>query len=121
MFIAGLALARGALKGSSHLHLSILENTLRSPATFFDTTPIGRIVNRFSKDIDMIDATLPRTFDMWIKCIIHVFSTIFVISFSTPLVLSIILPLGIVYYFVQVLQQNNKMCGLNFKASLVFS
>ncbi len=105
VFIGAIILAYGVLRASSKLHLEILHNTLRSPMTFFDTTPIGRLVNRFSKDVDIIDMLVPRNIDIWIKCTVHVFSTIFIITYSTPIILVIVLPLGVVYYFVQVLKQ----------------
>ena len=37
----------------------MLEHILLSTMTFFDTTPIGRIINRFSKDIDEVDLMIP--------------------------------------------------------------
>ena len=49
------SLALGAMQASTHLHYNILSNTLKSPIYFFDTTPLGRLVNRFSKDMDIID------------------------------------------------------------------
>ncbi len=41
------------------MHKTLLDRVMRSPMSFFDTTPLGRIVNRFAKDIDVCDNTLP--------------------------------------------------------------
>ncbi len=97
-------MAIGALRATKILHYGLISNCLRSPMQFFDTTPSGRIMNRFSKDIDGIDTVIPRTVDMWVRCIAHVVGSIFVICYSTPLFLSAILPLGVFYYFIQVYQ-----------------
>lgn len=44
---------------SRALHKDMLSHVLRSPVSFFDATPRGRILNRFSGDMEFIDA---RTF-----------------------------------------------------------
>ena len=80
----------------------MLNNIMKAPMSFFDTTPSGRIVNRFSGDVQTIDVTLPMTFRMWISIFFQTVSTIIVISYSTPIFLSVIVPLGIFYYFIQV-------------------
>lgn len=41
------------------LHAGLLENVLRTPLQFFEVTPIGRILSRFSKDVDVLDTSLP--------------------------------------------------------------
>ena len=44
----------GTLNAASELHGTMLSRILRSPMTFFDTTPLGRILNRFSKVLGTI-------------------------------------------------------------------
>lgn len=38
----------------------MLHSVLRAPVRFFDTSPTGRILNRFSSDVDCMDERLPR-------------------------------------------------------------
>ena len=47
------------LKSSEKLHDVITQAVIKSPVLFFDTNPVGRIMNRFSKDIGVIDDILP--------------------------------------------------------------
>ncbi|RKO83429.1 ABC transporter type 1, transmembrane domain-containing protein, partial [Blyttiomyces helicus] len=48
----------GTYKVSVTMHRNALEGILRAPMSFFDSQPIGRILNRFSNDIDAIDQNL---------------------------------------------------------------
>ena len=70
--------------------------------SFFDTTPVGRIVNRFSKDIDVIDETLPRATSDFLWCFFEVLGMIVAISYATPLYLAVLPPLGVLYFYIQV-------------------
>jgi len=46
----------------------MLENLLRNPIKFFDITPVGRVLNRFAKDVDTMDIILPMTLRGWTTC-----------------------------------------------------
>ena len=50
--VRGVVFVKGTLRASSRLHDELFRRILRSPMKFFDTTPTGRILNRFSKDMD---------------------------------------------------------------------
>lgn len=58
--LGDLAPRLGCLYAASKMHKYILTGILHAPNHFYDTTPIGRILSRFSKDIDVIDNTLPQ-------------------------------------------------------------
>lgn len=99
---AALALYIGNIFAGRKLHASILANIARSPMSFFDTTPMGRVLNRFSKDIDTIDVTIAHNFQMWISCLLRVVTVPIIVGMSTPLFLTTFVPLLIFYWLVQV-------------------
>lgn len=93
--------AIGALRSARNLHNGLLRNMLRLPMSFFDTTPLGRIINRFAKDTDVIDAFLPAVMRNWIWMFFSVVAIFVVISMTTPIFMSVAIPVIILYYFVQ--------------------
>lgn len=48
----------GCTVGAAVLHESLLFGVLRAPLKFFDCTPVGRILSRFAKDVDVLDEDL---------------------------------------------------------------
>jgi ATP-binding cassette, subfamily C (CFTR/MRP), member 1 len=93
--------AIGCLRAARDLHNKLLHNAMRLPMSFFDTTPLGRILNRFSKDVDVIDNVLPMSMRFWLMMFFNTVGVLVTISYSTPIFLAVVLPLGVVYYFVQ--------------------
>jgi ABC-type multidrug transport system fused ATPase/permease subunit len=69
---------------------------------FFESTPIGRIINRFSKDMYSIEFILPIATKDFVYCIFDVMTTIVIISISTPYFTTVVFPLMILYMVVQV-------------------
>lgn len=47
-----------ALNGNKKIHDLMLDRVIRSPVSFYDINPVGRILNRFSNDIGIIDRLL---------------------------------------------------------------
>ncbi|PVD27619.1 hypothetical protein C0Q70_12785 [Pomacea canaliculata] len=86
---------------SQNLHSRLLASVLRSPMVFFDTTPVGRIINRFSRDIDTIDNILPNNIQESVSIGTMVLVTIIVISISTPLFIFLVIPVIILYFLIQ--------------------
>jgi ATP-binding cassette subfamily C (CFTR/MRP) protein 1 len=90
------------LAASRTLHDNLLRKVLSAPInTYFDVTPIGRILNRFSKDLDSIDSNLPDFFLNMLQNSFHVISVLALCLSSTPYFVIILVPLAILFYFVQ--------------------
>uniref|UniRef100_A0A8C4I5F0 ATP-binding cassette, sub-family C (CFTR/MRP), member 3 n=1 Tax=Dicentrarchus labrax TaxID=13489 RepID=A0A8C4I5F0_DICLA len=101
VMMSSFTLAMGNIGAAKKLHYNLLTNKLHTPQSFFDTTPIGRIINRFSKDIYVIDEALPATVLMLLGTAFMSLSTMIVIVSSTPIFLVVIVPLALIYIFVQ--------------------
>ncbi|KAJ1877465.1 hypothetical protein LPJ57_003933, partial [Coemansia sp. RSA 486] len=92
---------RCSIQASSKIHENMLVSVLRSPMSFFDVTPLGRILNRFSSDLQRCDEALPRSVSGMVNTVVSVLSAVSVISLSTPLMLVIMFPLAFVYRYLQ--------------------
>ncbi|XP_020828220.1 ATP-binding cassette sub-family C member 3 [Phascolarctos cinereus] len=99
--MSSFTLATGGIQAARILHNNLLANKMHSPQSFYDTTPSGRILNRFSKDIYIIDEVIPPTILMLLGTFFTSGSTLVVIMSSTPLFAVVILPLAGLYIFVQ--------------------
>ncbi|KAL2856233.1 P-loop containing nucleoside triphosphate hydrolase protein [Aspergillus pseudodeflectus] len=86
-----------SIEASRKLHERMAFSIFRSPMRFFETTPSGRILNRFSSDIYRIDEVLARTFNMLFGNAAKTIFTLLVIASSTPPFLILVIPLGWVY------------------------
>ena len=76
----GLATVLLGVTASKALHYNAIAGVLRAPMEFFDTTPLGRIMNRFSKDIDSIDNTLNDSVRMALSTFANVLGAIILIA-----------------------------------------
>ena len=93
------------IKAASNIHKDFLMKVLRAPMSFFDTTPTGRIVNRFSKDIESIDHGLPERMGEMIDACWTVISVSFVIIYTTPALSVVVLLLVLMFLAMSVSSQ----------------
>ncbi|KAL8772637.1 MAG: hypothetical protein Q9209_002298 [Squamulea sp. 1 TL-2023] len=82
-----------SIEASRKLHERMAFAIFRSPMSFFETTPTGRILNRFSSDIYRVDELFVNT--------ARAIYTLVLIAASTPAFVTLILPLGGVYLYIQ--------------------
>ncbi|XP_018432035.1 PREDICTED: multidrug resistance-associated protein 5 isoform X1 [Nanorana parkeri] len=103
--VRGVVFVKGTLRASSKLHDDLFRRILRSPMKFFDTTPTGRILNRFSKDLDEVDVRLPFQAEMFIQNVILVFFCLGVISSVFPWFLVAVGPLVVLFTILHVVSR----------------
>jgi ATP-binding cassette, subfamily C (CFTR/MRP), member 1 len=58
-YFADLTPRLAGVKAAIALHVIFLTRFFRLPMEFFDTTPVGRILSRITKDLDSVDTRLP--------------------------------------------------------------
>lgn len=83
------------------MHDKMLKSILKSQIRFFDSTPIGRILQRFSRDVESVDIHLQWTFDNAIHSLFNVLSAFILIVIALPVSLFVLTPVFFIYYSIQ--------------------
>ncbi|KAF9904659.1 Multidrug resistance-associated protein 1, partial [Lobosporangium transversale] len=84
MIIMWLALAVGRIRASERIHYDFLNKIMHLPIAFFDTTPLGRIINRFSSDVGTVDVKLSSKLIGILLFGTSVMSTLILVVSTTP-------------------------------------
>ncbi|ESN96344.1 hypothetical protein HELRODRAFT_189204 [Helobdella robusta] len=90
-----------SVKACKRLHSTMVHRIMRATMNFFYSTPTGRIINRFSKDLDAIDNTLPDLTHQWLTVLTSLTATILVVSFSVPAFIAVVLLLLALFLSLQ--------------------
>ncbi|RMC02973.1 hypothetical protein DUI87_20166 [Hirundo rustica rustica] len=99
--ITSLTVEWMGLTAAKNLHHNLLNKIILGPIRFFDMTPLGLILNRFSADTNIIDQHIPPTLESLTRSTLLCLSAIGMISYATPWFLVALVPLGIAFYFIQ--------------------
>ncbi|KAI9326309.1 ATP-dependent bile acid permease [Obelidium mucronatum] len=101
VFLTAFALKSwGSYRASKIFHNKLITRIIYAPMRFFDTTPIGRILNRCTKDISVLDDGVMRTFEEFIGTIMDALAVLAVVATVTPVFLVSLVPIFFMYYSV---------------------
>ncbi|KAI9220490.1 hypothetical protein BC828DRAFT_405762 [Blastocladiella britannica] len=83
-FLVGFYKFTGSLAASRRLHAGLLKSVLAAPVSFFDSTPTGRIQNRFSQDMSAVDSSIMNSLSAFISMLVGMFAELALIGAVVP-------------------------------------
>jgi ABC-type multidrug transport system fused ATPase/permease subunit len=89
------------IKAAVETHNKMLRSVLHTNIRFFDATPVGRILQRFSRDQESIDVHLMFTHITAIDCFVQILISLILIVATLPIMLVFIAPVLLFYYWIQ--------------------
>jgi ABC-type multidrug transport system fused ATPase/permease subunit len=105
-FLSSVFYAYCNLRGSSRLHDRVFAKVLRGTSSWFDVTPIGRILNRFSGDLDSVDTKLLDSSQNCFNMMIQSLLSLVAIAIIFPYFLIAVIPIAaVLLYFTGVFQR----------------
>ncbi|KAM9583859.1 ATP-binding cassette sub-family C member 6 isoform 2-T2 [Trichechus inunguis] len=97
LFAAMAMVLVGGARASSLLFRRLLWDVVRLPIGFFEQTPVGNLLNRFSKETDIVDVDIPDKLRSLLTYVFGLLEVILVVVVATPLAIIAILPLLLLY------------------------
>lgn len=101
LFFSDISGRFAAVRASKRIHDALFASVLHAPTEFYDTTPLGRVMNRFSNDINTIDQKLGASVLSLIGLWMSLFGMLIVQCAVAHILIVIIIPVGLMYIFIQ--------------------
>ena len=89
-----------SLKCAQRLHDKMVVAILQAPVLFFDTNPVGRILNRFSNDIGCVDELLPKTILWAMQMLLLIFFQILVTVATNVWLVFVVVPISMLVVYL---------------------
>lgn len=102
MFFVGFVFALLTYYASQNLHERAIHRVLHAPMSFFETTPLGRIMNRFAKDVDSIDNLIGDALRMLSATTSQILGAIILISVVLPWFSIVVFVVLVIYCYVAI-------------------
>lgn len=99
-FLCYIVLFYGTIRAAKKLHERLLYSIMKSPLSFFDTTPTGRILNRFSKDVESIDQEIPFSLGMTLNNLFWLPTITIIICLTSVYLLPFLGVAFVIYIFI---------------------
>jgi ATP-binding cassette subfamily C (CFTR/MRP) protein 1 len=110
--LQGIQYSSFTIRAASEVQKRMMAAVLRAPMSYFDTTPTGQIINRFSRDQDVMDSLLPTSLLMFLRCFCIVGSAIVSIVIVFPAFLGV---MAIFFFLFRYLTARFRKCSLSLK------
>ncbi|RAW37932.1 hypothetical protein PC110_g5808 [Phytophthora cactorum] len=116
--IRGVMMIESCMRSSQHMHDELFRRVLRAPVTrYFDVTPIGQILNRFSNDLDQMDTTLPLEYQLFFQNISMALGSLVVSAFASYWIGISYIPLFVIFvmtgqYFKKTSRELKRLEGI---------
>lgn len=86
---------------SIQMHDAMLSAVLRAPILFFDSNPVGRVLNRFAKDIAINDNMMPEVMFDFSQMVLMVISSLVIVSIGNFYVIFPLIPMVVLFIFIR--------------------
>lgn len=88
------------LRAGQSAHARLLSGILAAPLRFFEANPVGRLVNRFSRDLDTVENPLPRALQDTCSCLLDVLVVFLLLAALEPHAILMLVPVALIYLWL---------------------
>ena len=99
----------GGLRSSKLMFQNMLNRVVYTPMHYFDTTPMGRVLNRFTYDVETLDITLAQAMSVTLIAFSWFFAGISVMVIIFPFILLILIPVIVSYFLLQLFYRKSSV------------